>query len=338
MPFLIVLLVILVVCIGFGIRIVPQGYVFVIEFLGKYHATWQAGFHVMIPFLQRVSKRVSLKEQVADFPPQDVITKDNVIMKIDTVVYFKVADPKLYAYGAERPILALENLTATTLRNLVGELELDQTLTSRDSINAKMRVILDEATDPWGIKVGRVELKNIIPPEEIQRSMEKQMKAERDRRETLLEAEGHKQASITRAEGDKQALVLKAEAERDAAIARATGQAESIRLVYEAEAKGIELLKNANIDERVLQIKKLEALEKMGDGRATKIVVPTDLAQAASDLTFKTEMLGFGNNTPVDTSAVKKVESKVSDPCCSDADKGETTKHFASQQHVDFEG
>ena len=338
MPFLIVLLVILVVCIGFGIRIVPQGYVFVIEFLGKYHATWQAGFHVMIPFLQRVSKRVSLKEQVADFPPQDVITKDNVIMKIDTVVYFKVADPKLYAYGAERPILALENLTATTLRNLVGELELDQTLTSRDSINAKMRVILDEATDPWGIKVGRVELKNIIPPEEIQRSMEKQMKAERDRRETLLEAEGHKQASITRAEGDKQALVLKAEAERDAAIARATGQAESIRLVYEAEAKGIELLKNANIDERVLQIKKLEALEKMGDGRATKIVVPTDLAQAASDLTFKTEMLGFGNNTPVDTSAVKKVESKVSDPCCSDADKGETTKHFATQQHVDFEG
>ncbi len=338
MPFLIVLLVILVVCIGFGIRIVPQGYVFVIEFLGKYHATWQAGFHVMIPFLQRVSKRVSLKEQVADFPPQDVITKDNVIMKIDTVVYFKVADPKLYAYGAERPILALENLTATTLRNLVGELELDQTLTSRDSINAKMRVILDEATDPWGIKVGRVELKNIIPPEEIQRSMEKQMKAERDRRETLLEAEGHKQASITRAEGDKQALVLKAEAERDAAIARATGQAESIRLVYEAEAKGIELLKNANIDERVLQIKKLEALEKMGDGRATKIVVPTDLAQAASDLTFKTEMLGFGNNTPVDTSAPKKVQQKSADPCCSDADKGETTRHFATQQHVDFEG
>lgn len=338
MAFLIVLLVILVVCIGFGIRIVPQGYVFVIEFLGKYHATWQAGFHVMIPFLQRVSKRVSLKEQVADFPPQDVITKDNVIMKIDTVVYFKVADPKLYAYGAERPILALENLTATTLRNLVGELELDQTLTSRDSINAKMRVILDEATDPWGIKVGRVELKNIIPPEEIQRSMEKQMKAERDRRETLLEAEGHKQASITRAEGDKQALVLKAEAERDAAIARATGQAESIRLVYEAEAKGIELLKNANIDERVLQIKKLEALEKMGDGRATKIVVPTDLAQAASDLTFKTEMLGFGNSTPVDTSAPKKVQQKTADSCCSDADKGETTKHFATQQHVDFEG
>jgi regulator of protease activity HflC (stomatin/prohibitin superfamily) len=277
-----------------------------------------------------------LKEQVADFPPQDVITKDNVIMKIDTVVYFKVQDPKLYAYGAERPILALENLTATTLRNLVGELELDQTLTSRDNINARMQGILDEATDPWGIKVGRVELKNIIPPEEIQRSMEKQMKAERDRRETLLEAEGHKQASITRAEGDKQALVLKAEAERDAAIARATGEAESIRLVYEAEARGIEMLKDANIDERVLLIKKLEALEKMGDGRATKIVVPTDLASAAADLTFKTEMLGFGNNTPVDKSADKKATPKAEDPCCSDADKGATTKHFA-QDHVNFE-
>ncbi|SDB48520.1 Regulator of protease activity HflC, stomatin/prohibitin superfamily [Pseudobutyrivibrio sp. YE44] len=337
MEFIIVLLVLLVVLIAFGIRIVPQGYVFVIEFLGKYHATWQAGFHVMIPFLQRVSKRVSLKEQVADFPPQDVITKDNVIMKIDTVVYFKVADPKLYAYGAERPILALENLTATTLRNLVGELELDQTLTSRDSINDRMRVILDEATDPWGIKVGRVELKNIIPPEEIQRSMEKQMKAERDRRETLLEAEGHKQASITRAEGDKQALVLKAEAERDAAIARATGQAESIRLVYEAEARGIEMLKEANMDERVLLIKKLEALEKMGDGRATKIVVPTDLASAAADLTFKTEMLGFGESTPIDKTAPKAAAPKKDDPCCSDADKGATTRHFV-EDHVAFEG
>ncbi|SDI61834.1 Regulator of protease activity HflC, stomatin/prohibitin superfamily [Pseudobutyrivibrio sp. 49] len=331
MPVLIFILVVILVAIAFGIRIVPQGYVYVIEFLGKYHATWQAGIHVMIPFLQRVSKKVSLKEQVADFPPQDVITKDNVIMKIDTVVYFKVQDPKLYAYGAERPILALENLTATTLRNLVGELELDQTLTSRDNINSKMRVILDEATDPWGIKVGRVELKNIIPPEEIQRSMEKQMKAERDRRETLLEAEGHKQASITRAEGDKQALVLKAEAERDAQIARATGQAESIRLVYEAEARGIEMLKSANMDERVLLIKKLEALEKMGDGRATKIVVPTDLASAAADLTFKTEMLGFGESTPIDKSAPKNDAPKKEDPCCSDADKGVTTRQLVEE-------
>ncbi|MBE5917704.1 MAG: SPFH/Band 7/PHB domain protein [Pseudobutyrivibrio ruminis] len=333
----VIIIVILAVIVGLGIRIVPQGYVFVIERLGRYNQTLGPGFHVIIPVFDRVSKKVSLKEQVADFPPQDVITKDNVIMKIDTVVYFKVQDPKLYAYGAERPILALENLTATTLRNLVGELELDQTLTSRDSINARMQGILDEATDPWGIKVGRVELKNIIPPEEIQRSMEKQMKAERDRRETLLEAEGHKQASITRAEGDKQALVLKAEAERDAAIARATGQAESIRLVYEAEARGIEMLKGANIDERVLQIKKLEALEKLGDGRATKIVVPTDLAQAASDLTFKTEMLGFGNNTPVDTTAPKKVADRANDPCCDDGDKSATTKHFA-KNHSDFEG
>ena len=337
MGFLIVVLVLVLIAVGFGIRIVPQGYVFVIERLGKYHNTLVPGFHVIIPFIDRVAKRVSLKEQVADFPPQDVITKDNVIMKIDTVVYFKVQDPKLYAYGAERPILALENLTATTLRNLVGELELDQTLTSRDNINSKMRVILDEATDPWGIKVGRVELKNIIPPEEIQRSMEKQMKAERDRRETLLEAEGHKQASITRAEGDKQALVLKAEAERDAAIARATGQAESIRLVYEAEARGIEMLKDANMDERVLLIKKLEALSKLGDGRATKIVVPTDLANAASDLTFKTEMLGFGNSTPVDTSAVKAAKVSNPDPCCDDADKSKTTQHFANE-HKDFEG
>ena len=334
MPVLITILVIILVIIAFGIRIVPQGYVYVIEFLGKYHATWQAGIHVMIPFLQRVSKKVSLKEQVADFPPQDVITKDNVIMKIDTVVYFKVQDPKLYAYGAERPILALENLTATTLRNLVGELELDQTLTSRDNINSKMRVILDEATDPWGIKVGRVELKNIIPPEEIQRSMEKQMKAERDRRETLLEAEGHKQASITRAEGDKQALVLKAEAERDAQIARATGQAESIRLVYEAEARGIEMLKEANMDERVLLIKKLEALEKMGDGRATKIVVPTDLASAAADLTFKTEMLGFGESTPIDKTAPKKTAPKAEDPCCNDAEKSATTRRLAEADSI----
>ena len=341
MPFLVflgvVIFIVLIIVVS-NVKIVPQANAYVIEKLGVYSTTWTTGLHVKVPFVDRVSKKVSLKEQVVDFPPQQVITKDNVTMQIDTVVYFQITDPKLYTYGVERPIAAIENLTATTLRNIVGELELDQTLTSRDSINAKMRVILDEATDPWGIKVGRVELKNIIPPEEIQRSMEKQMKAERDRRETLLEAEGHKQASITRAEGDKQALVLKAEAERDAAIARATGQAESIRLVYEAEAKGIELLKNANIDERVLQIKKLEALEKMGDGRATKIVVPTDLAQAASDLTFKTEMLGFGNSTPVDTSAPKKVQQKAADPCCSDADKGETTKHFATQQHVDFEG
>ena len=327
----------IVICIIIaGFKIVPQSYVYVIEFLGKYKCELSAGPHIIIPFLERVAKKISLKEQVADFPPQGVITKDNVIMQIDTVVYFKVQDPKLYAYGAERPIMALENLTATTLRNLVGELELDQTLTSRDTINTKMQGILDEATDPWGIKVNRVELKNIIPPEEIQRSMEKQMKAERDRRETLLEAEGHKQASITRAEGDKTALVLKAEAERDAAIARATGEAESIRLVYEAEARGIEMLKNANLDEKVLELKKLEALAKLGDGRATKIVVPTDLASAAADLTFKTEMLGFGNNSVVDTRPKAKAVEKKTDVCCDEPTKSATTQHLASG-HNDFE-
>ena len=334
MAFLGFILLVIIIIVIMGFKIVPQSYVYVIENLGKYKCVWEAGPHVLIPVLERVAKKISMKEQVADFPPQGVITKDNVIMQIDTVVYFKVNDPKLYAYGAERPIMALENLTATTLRNLVGELELDQTLTSRDTINSKMQGILDEATDPWGIKVNRVELKNIIPPEEIQRSMEKQMKAERDRRETLLEAEGHKQASITRAEGDKTAMVLKAEAERDAAIARATGEAESIRLVYEAEAKGIQLLKDANVDERVIMLKKLEALEKMGDGRATKIVVPTDLAQAASDLTFKTEMLGFGNNTPVDTSPAVKVIPGQPDPCCDTPDRSSTTHELAREEEA----
>ncbi len=311
-----IIIFIVIVLIAISIRIVPQSYVYTIEFLGKYKTTWNAGLHFLIPVFERVSKRISLKEQVADFPPQGVITKDNVIMQIDTVVYFKVQEPKLYAYGAENPLFALENLTATTLRNLVGELELDQTLTSRDTINGKMQGILDEATDPWGIKVNRVELKNIIPPKNIQESMEKQMKAERDRRETLLEAEGHKAASVTRAEGDKRATVLKAEAERDAAIARATGEAESIRLVYEAEAKGIEMLKNAGMNDAVLMLKKLDALKALGDGRATKIVVPTDLANAASDLTFKTEMLGFGNNSPVDTSEKEKPVVIETDECC----------------------
>ncbi len=311
-----IILVIVILLIAVSIRIVPQSYVYTIEFLGKYKTTWNAGLHFLIPVFERVSKRISLKEQVADFPPQGVITKDNVIMQIDTVVYFKVQEPKLYAYGAENPLFALENLTATTLRNLVGELELDQTLTSRDTINSKMQGILDEATDPWGIKVNRVELKNIIPPKNIQESMEKQMKAERDRRETLLEAEGHKAASVTRAEGDKRATVLKAEAERDAAIARATGEAESIRLVYEAEAKGIEMLKKAGMNDAVLMLKKLDALKALGDGRATKIVVPTDLAGAAADLTFKTELLGFGNSTPIDTSEKEQPVVIEKDECC----------------------
>ena len=333
---LIILLVIILVLLCTGLRIVPQSHAYVIERLGKYNRTMDAGLHLMIPFVENVRRRVSLKEQVADFPPQGVITKDNVGMKIDTVVYFRIADPKLFAYGAEQPIMALENLTATTLRNIVGGMELDQTLTSRDEINGRMQDTLDEATDPWGIKVNRVELKNILPPENIQQSMEKQMKAERDRRETLLEAEGHKAAAVTRAEGDKTAMVLKAEAERDAAIARATGQAESIRLVYEAEARGIEMLKNAGMDESVLMLKKLDALKALGDGRATKIVVPTDLAGAAADLTFKTEMLGFGNNTAIDASAKPQPKATKADVCCDDSEKSATTQHFATA-HDDAE-
>ncbi len=334
---LIVIFVILALCILFSnLCVVPQGNTWVIERLGKYSATWEAGLHIKTPILEKVVRKISMKEQVADFEPQSVITKDNVTMNVDSVVYFQVIDPKALTYGVERPIAAIENLCATTLRNIIGSMTLDETLVGRETINAETIKVLDEATNKGGIDITRVEVQNITPPLSIQEAMEKQMKAERDRRETLLEAEGHKQASITRAEGDKQALVLKAEAERDAAIARATGQAESIRLVYEAEARGIEMLKEANMDERVLLIKKLEALSKLGDGRATKIVVPTDLADAAADLTFKTEMLGFGNNTPVDGSATKKPAPKKEDPCCNDAEKSETTKHFANE-HVDFD-
>lgn len=324
----IVILILLVVC---NIKIVPQASEYVIEFLGSYKTTWSNGLHVKIPFFERISKKVSIKEQVADFPPQPVITKDNVTMQIDTVVYYKVFDTKLFTYGVENPIMALANLTATTLRNIIGDLELDQTLTSRDTINGKMQGILDEATDAWGIKVNRVELKNIIPPAEIQNAMEKQMKAEREKRQTLLEADAHKMSSITRAEGDKQAAILKAEAERDAAIARATGQAESIRLVYEAEAKGIEMLKNAAMDESVLALKKLDALKAVADGNATKIVVPTDLAAAASDLTFKTEMLGFGNNSSVSTKPVAK-PTKKDDECCDKPSSSAVTREFVVEE------
>ncbi len=317
MPYFITAVVIIVLLFISCLKVVPQSQNYVTELLGKYSGTWDSGLRFKIPFFQRIVKRVSLKEQVADFPPQPVITKDNVTMQIDTVVYYRVVDPKLFTYGAENPIIALGNLTATTLRNLVGALELDETLTSRDMVNAKMQAILDDATDPWGIKVGRVELKNIIPPKDIQNAMEKQMKAEREKRQTLLEAEAHRAASVTRAEGDKQAMVLKAEAERDAAIARATGKAESIRLVYEAEARGIEMLKAAQMDDSVLTLKKLDALKALGDGRATKIVVPTELVSAASDITFKSEMLGLGeaiDKTP------KPVAEKVveDDDCCDD--------------------
>ena len=295
LPIIIAVLVVLFILAN--MKIVPQAHEYVIEFLGKYKTTWSAGFHVLIPFFERIAKKITLKEQVLDSPPQPVITKDNVTMQIDTVVYFKVFDSKLYTYGAVNPISALENLAATTLRNIVGELELDGTLTSRDTINGKMTEILDEATDQWGIKVSRVELKNIIPPKEIQMAMEKQMKAERDRRETLLQAEGHKDAAITRAEGDKQAMRLAAEGERDARIARAEGEAKAIYLAKKAEADGIRELREAGADAAILELKKYEALVRMADGKASKIIIPTDAVEAVKHNVVFSETAGIGDVT-----------------------------------------
>ena len=286
------ILLFLLIIVVLNIKIVPQSKAYVIERLGTYHATWETGLHVKIPFLERVAKVVSLKEQVADFPPQPVITKDNVTMQIDTVIFFQITDAKLYTYGVERPISAIENLTATTLRNIIGEMELDHTLTSRDTINAKIRGILDEATDPWGIKVNRVELKNILPPKEIQNAMEKQMKAERERRESILQAEGQKQSQILVAEGEKQSTILKAdaekqaailhaEAERQAAVLRAEGEAEAIMKVQTALADSIKLLNNANPNDQVVKLKALESFEKAADGQATKIIVPSEIQSLA---------------------------------------------------------
>ncbi len=309
----IVIAVILVVVI-INIKIVPQAHEFVVELLGKYKTTWSAGIHIKIPVIERIAKRVTLKEQVLDSPPQPVITKDNVTMQIDTVIYYAVYDAKLYAYGAVNPISALSNLAATTLRNIVGELELDGTLTSRDTINAKMTEILDEATDKWGIKVNRVELKNIIPPAEIQNAMEKQMKAERDRRETLLQAEGHKAAAITRAEGDKQAMILAAEGERDARIARAEGEAKAIYLSKKAEADGLRELKNAQVDSAVLEIKKYEALVALSNGKASKIIIPSDAVDMTKANVLFSETAGIGDTTqPAPDMPAPK---KKADPCC----------------------
>ena len=311
---LLILAAVILVIIGVNAKIVPQAHEYVIEFLGKYKTTWSAGFHVKIPLLERIAKKVTLKEQVLDSPPQPVITKDNVTMQIDTVIYYAVYDAKLYAYGAVNPMSALANLAATTLRNLVGELELDGTLTSRDTINAKMTEILDEATDKWGIKVNRVELKNIIPPTEIQNAMEKQMKAERDRRETLLQAEGHKAAAITRAEGDKQAMILEAEGERDARIARAEGEAKAIFLSKKAEADGLRELRNAGVDAAVLELKKYEALVAMSDGRAAKIIVPTDAVDMTKANVIFSETAGVGDATKPAPDEPKP--PKKPDPCC----------------------
>ncbi len=264
-----------------NIRIVPQSRAFIIERLGTYCATWQAGLHVKIPFIDRIANTVTLKEQVLDFPPQPVITKDNVTMKIDSVVYMQITEPKLYTYGVEAPMMAIENLSATTLRNIIGELDLDTTLTSRDIINTKMRAIIDEATDPWGIKVNRVEVKNIMPPEAIREAMEKQMRAERERREKILIAEGQKQSEILVAEGKKQSMILEAEAEKEAKIRKAEGEAAAIREVQTATADGLRVIKEAKIDEAVIKLRSLEALEKVADGQATKLIVPADIQNMA---------------------------------------------------------
>ena len=269
--------IVLLVLIVPNIKIVPQAATFIIERLGTYRTTWETGFHMKVPFIDRVAKKISLKEKVADFAPQAVITKDNVTMQIDTVLFYQIVDPKLYTYGIERPIVAIENLSATTLRNIIGDLELDQTLTSRDIINTRMREILDEATDPWGIKVNRVELKNIIPPKEIQAAMEKQMKAEREKREKILIAEGQKESAIRVAEGEKEAAILRAEAKKEAAIKEAEGQAQAILAVQEATAKGLQMIKDVGADDGLIAIKGLEALEKVGQGASTKIIIPSDL-------------------------------------------------------------
>ena len=286
--FLIVIIVIAVWVLASCVRIVPQAYAVILERLGAYQATWSTGIHFKVPFIERVARKVNLKEQVVDFPPQPVITQDNVTMQIDTVVFFQITDPKLYTYGVENPIMAIENLSATTLRNIIGDMELDETLTSRETINTKMRASLDEATDPWGIKVNRVELKNIIPPAAIQDAMEKQMKAERERREAILIAEGQKKSTILVAEGKKQSAILDAEAEKQAAILRAEaqkermikeaeGQAEAVLKVQNANAEGIRMIREAGADEAVLTLKSLEAFARAADGKATKIIIPSDI-------------------------------------------------------------
>lgn len=299
--FMIIIILLIVYIVTSCVRIVPQAQAYVIERLGAYNGTWSVGMHFKVPFIDRVAKKVLLKEQVVDFAPQPVITKDNVTMRIDTVVYYQITDPKLYAYGVDNPIMAIENLTATTLRNIIGDLELDSTLTSRETINTKMRATLDEATDPWGIKVNRVELKNIIPPTEIQNAMEKQMKAERERREAILRAEGEKKSTILVAEGKKESAILDAEAEKQAAILRAEaqkekmireaeGQAEAILKVQQANADGLRFLKEVGVDESVLRLKGMEAFAKAADGQATKIIIPSDIQKMAGVVTSVAEI------------------------------------------------
>ena len=274
---IIILILIIFAILIVNIKIVPQAHAYIVERLGAYNATWGVGLHIKIPFIDRIASKVNLKEHVVDFPPQPVITKDNVTMQIDTVVYYQITDSKLYTYGVERPMMAIENLTATTLRNIIGDLELDETLTSRDTVNTKMRSILDEATDPWGIKINRVELKNIMPPKEIQDAMERQMKAERERRESILRAEGEKKSAILTAEGEKESAILRAEAKKEAAIKEAEGNAEAILTVQTAVAEGIKRINESNPSDAYIAIKSLESFEKAADGKATKIIVPSNI-------------------------------------------------------------
>lgn len=320
MPIVVIVLILVVlVILASCIKIVPQATVLVMERLGAYNGTWQVGVHFKVPFIDRVARRVTLKEQVVDFAPQPVITKDNVTMRIDTVVFFQITDPKLFTYGVENPIMAIENLTATTLRNIIGDLELDQTLTSRETINTKMRASLDVATDPWGIKVNRVELKNIIPPAAIQDAMEKQMKAERERREAILRAEGEKKSTILVAEGNKESAILDAEAEKQAAILRAEaekekmikeaeGRAEAILKVQQANADGLRFLKEVGVDEAVIQLKSLEAFAKAADGKATKIIIPSEIQNLAGLVSSLTEVAKTDMEPTADSADVGRSE------------------------------
>lgn len=320
MPIVVIVLILVVlVILASCIKIVPQATVLVMERLGSYNGTWQVGVHFKVPFIDRVARRVTLKEQVVDFAPQPVITKDNVTMRIDTVVFFQITDPKLFTYGVENPIMAIENLTATTLRNIIGDLELDQTLTSRETINTKMRASLDVATDPWGIKVNRVELKNIIPPAAIQDAMEKQMKAERERREAILRAEGEKKSTILVAEGNKESAILDAEAEKQAAILRAEaekekmikeaeGRAEAILKVQQANADGLRFLKEVGVDEAVIQLKSLEAFAKAADGKATKIIIPSEIQNLAGLVSSLTEVAKTDMEPTADSADVGRTE------------------------------
>ena len=313
-PYVIIIPSVIVIILFFaGLRIVPQAHTFVVERLGKFHAVWEAGLHYKFPFIDAITNRATLMEQVLDTPPQPVITSDNVTMQIDAVVYYRIFDAKLYAYGVVNPMNALANLTATTLRNIVGELSLDESLTSRDTINAKMQEIIDRETDPWGIKVIRVEIRNIMPPADIREAMEKQMRAERERRETLLQAEGHKQAAITRAEGDKQAMILKAEGERDARIARAEGEAKALLLARQAEADGLKALKAADPNDAVLELKRYESLVRLADGKASKIIVPTDAVSSVRRNVFFSETAGIGDVT---APAPEQPAEKQPDDCC----------------------